>query len=65
MPDTRSEDRPQTRVPSRSDRLFSNEELWYFRTREGDSVGPFRYRSEAQSGLKRFIDQLRSRNTAS
>ncbi|OFE11824.1 hypothetical protein PHACT_00565 [Pseudohongiella acticola] len=41
----------------RSDRLFSLSGLWYFRTREGKDVGPFRYRCEAESMLSRFIDE--------
>ncbi|HDZ08548.1 DUF6316 family protein [Pseudohongiella sp.] len=41
----------------RSDRLFSLSGLWYFRTREGKDVGPFRYRCEAESMLHRFIDE--------
>jgi len=42
----------------RSDRLFSETGLWYFRTREGKSVGPFRYRDEAELMLTRFIQEL-------
>ncbi len=41
----------------RTDRLFSQSGLWYFRTREGKDVGPFRYRCEAESMLTRFIDE--------
>lgn len=41
----------------RSDRLFSLSGLWYFRTREGRDVGPFRYRCEAETMLSRFIDE--------
>lgn len=41
----------------RSDRLFSMSGLWYFRTREGKDVGPFRYRCEAEAMLTRFIDE--------
>lgn len=42
----------------RSDRLFSETGLWYFRTREGKNVGPFRYRDEAELMLTRFIQEL-------
>lgn len=41
----------------RSDRLFGLSGLWYFRTREGKDVGPFRYRCEAETMLARFIDE--------
>lgn len=41
----------------RSDRLFGQSGLWYFRTREGKDVGPFRYRCEAEAMLARFIDE--------
>ena len=41
----------------RSDRLFSLSGMWYFRTREGKDVGPFRYRCEAEAMLGRFIEE--------
>ena len=44
--------------PDSSDRLFSQQNLWYFQTQEGDQIGPFRYRSEAQSNLDQFMRQL-------
>ncbi len=61
MPTIRQQDQSQTTTPERSERLFSEQELWYFRTREGDDVGPFRYRSEAESNLDRFVQQLKER----
>ncbi len=45
------------RSHTRSERLFSQSGLWFFRTREGKDVGPFRYRCEAESMLSRFIDE--------
>ncbi len=54
----RSQDIALTKAPPRTDRIFSNDELWYFRTREQAQVGPFRYRSEAQSSLERFLGEL-------
>lgn len=42
----------------RSDRLFSRAGLWYFRTREGKDVGPFRYRDEAELMLTKFVQEL-------
>jgi len=44
--------------PDSSDRIFSQQNLWYFQTQEGDQIGPFRYRSEAQSNLDQFMRQL-------
>ena len=31
-------------IPERSERLFTHSGMWYFRTREGKDVGPFRYK---------------------
>jgi hypothetical protein len=43
------------------DPIFTSKNVWYFRTQSGDTVGPFRYRSEAESNLDRFIEQLQER----
>ena len=43
------------------DPIFSSKNVWYFRTQSGDTVGPFRYRSEAESNLDRFMKQLQER----
>ncbi|MBL4821086.1 MAG: hypothetical protein JKY98_08895 [Gammaproteobacteria bacterium] len=61
MPSTRIHDQTITEAPARTERLFSRDELWYFRTRENDRVGPFRYRSEAQSNLDKFLNELRDK----
>ncbi len=37
--------------------IFSHRDLWYFKTFDGDEIGPFRYRSEAETGLGRFLSQ--------
>ena len=58
MSDHRSQDRSHSPAPQRRERIFSEQDLWYFRIREGNEVGPFRYRSEAQSNLQRFMEQL-------
>lgn len=42
----------------RTDRIFSRTGLWYFRTREGNDVGPFRYRDEAELMLTKFFQEL-------
>ena len=60
MPDNRQKDNSNVPVPDRSERIFSEQDLWYFKTREGDKVGPFRYRSEAQSNLENFMEQLKA-----
>ena len=60
MPDNRQKDNSHAPVPDRSERIYSEQDLWYFRTREGDEVGPFRYRSEAQSNLENFMEQLKA-----
>jgi hypothetical protein len=39
--------------------MFSEQDLWYFKVREGDEVGPFRYRCEAESNLNHFIKRLK------
>jgi hypothetical protein len=41
--------------------VYSERDLWYFRTGDGDEVGPFRYRSEAETGLERFLASLKER----
>lgn len=41
-----------------SARLFTRTGMWYFRTREGKDVGPFRYKDEAELMLTRFVQEL-------
>ncbi len=41
--------------------MFCQKDLWYFRTREGKEIGPFRYQSEAQSNLDRFLADLKAK----
>lgn len=48
----------RSRSKSETDSLiFSHRDLWYFKTFDGDEIGPFRYRSEAETGLGRFLSQ--------
>ncbi|NKB31644.1 MAG: hypothetical protein GKR91_00905 [Pseudomonadales bacterium] len=61
MSAARQQDPLKSDAPDRSDRIFSDQNLWYFRTREGDEIGPFRYRSEAESNLDRFMQQLKEK----
>lgn len=44
----------------RSERIFNASGLWYFRTREGHDVGPFRYESEAKQMLCQFIREIQA-----
>jgi hypothetical protein len=60
MSENRHKDDSQQPAPDRTERLFSEKDLWYFKIREGDEVGPFRYRSEAQSNLESFMEQLKA-----
>ena len=46
----------QGNIPVRSDRLFTQHNYWYFRTREGMDIGPFDTISEALEGIQSFID---------
>ena len=44
------------RIPTRSDRLFTRDDYWYFKTREGLDIGPFDSASEAIEGINGFMD---------
>ena len=61
MPNNRHEDNSHSPAPDRSESVYSEQDLWYFRTREGDEVGPFRYRNEAQSNLENFMEKLQAK----
>ncbi len=58
MKTLRSNDRAGFDWSARTDRMFNDLEsgLWYFRTREGNNIGPFRYKSEAEEMLCRFTE---------
>ncbi len=47
-------------LASASDKVYANEDLWYFDTEDGETVGPFRYKSEAENNLSRFLEQLQN-----
>ncbi|MFT4861325.1 MAG: hypothetical protein ACI95C_000532 [Pseudohongiellaceae bacterium] len=49
-----------TALTSSLDKIYTNEDLWYFDTEDGETVGPFRYRSEAENNLTRFLEQLQT-----
>ena len=61
MSQTRNDDRAASNAAERTERVFCQKDLWYFRTREGKEIGPFRYRSEAESNLDRFLADLKAR----
>ena len=60
MSNLRDKDQVISSIPNRRERVFMQQDLWYFRTRDGDDVSPFRYRSEAENNLNRFMHQLES-----
>lgn len=47
-------------VPIRSDRLFTQYDYWYFRTREGMDIGPFDSMAEAIDGVNGFMDFIKT-----
>ena len=61
MADIRQHDHTRSMTPSRSNRVFTDQDLWYFRTREANAIGPFRYKSEAEGYLDRFMSQLKEK----
>ena len=40
---------------SRSTRMFKDKESWFFNTREGKAIGPFRDKLEASTQLEVYI----------
>lgn len=45
--------------------LYTLDNLWYFKDQSGEEVGPFRYRSEAESNLEKFLSQLENQLSTS
>ena len=45
-------------IPSRSDRFYLLESVWFFATREGAAIGPFATHQEALDGLTDFLEFL-------
>ena len=41
--------------------IFEQQNVWYYKSPNGDRVGPFRYQSEARSSLEQFLSQLKDR----
>src|SRR6056297_576803 len=49
----------QERTWFRSDRFFRSNERWYFHTREGMAVGPYKTRFEAEIDVGMLMAQLK------
>lgn len=64
MSSLRKNDRSSDMVFNRTERIFDNGGLWYFRTRERGDVGPFRYESEARQMLSNFISEIQAKEAA-
>lgn len=58
MTSLRKDDQSKGSFHYRSERVFDEQGLWYFRTREGQNLGPFRYESEARQMLNNFINDI-------
>ena len=41
--------------------IYIQDNLWYYQTDNGQKIGPFRYQSEAQSNLNKFLSELKQR----
>lgn len=54
----RRNERPKTWF--RSDRFFRSNEQWYFHTREGCAIGPYRTRFDAEVDAGRLLAILRN-----
>jgi len=58
MTSLRIDDQSKGSFHYRSERVFDEQGLWYFRTREGENLGPFRYETEARQMLNNFINDI-------
>lgn len=58
MTSLRKDDQSKGSFHYRSERVFDEQGLWYFRTREGENLGPFRYETEARQMLNNFINDI-------
>ena len=41
--------------------IYIQDNLWYYQTDSGQKIGPFRYQSEAQCNLNKFLSELKQR----
>jgi hypothetical protein len=44
--------------PDRSERIFTQHNYWYFKTREGMEIGPYDSKLDATKGIDSFIEFL-------
>ena len=61
MTDPQEKDLSLSEDPALNYRVFTQQDVWYFETREGQIIGPFRYRSEAENNLDHFMANLREK----
>lgn len=60
MTNLRHNDLPEGSLPIRSEHIFNSNGLWYFNSRDGREIGPFRYESEALQCLTQFIQEVQA-----
>lgn len=48
----------------RTDRFFHTNEAWFFLTREGVEVGPFKSPEAANHGLNRYVEAMKHKETS-
>lgn len=60
MTNLRRNDHSDSAAHVRSERIFNASGLWYFRTREGHDIGPFRYESEAAQMLSQYVADMQA-----
>ena len=41
--------------------IYIQDNLWYYQIDSGQEIGPFRYQSEAQSNLNKYLSELKQR----
>ena len=58
MTNSHLNNKTEKKLSHTKDTVFTLQNMWYFRTQEGETIGPFRYRSEAESNLSRFMKRL-------
>ncbi len=49
-------------TPIRQERVFQKDEYWYYKTREGATIGPFDSREYAEEGVDEFVAFISSAN---
>ena len=49
------------RTQDQKTEIYIQDNLWYYQIDKGQEIGPFRYQSEAQSNLNKFLSGLKQR----